>query len=274
DRIEVYGGSEQGLCLGIYDFLAALGFSWPGPGREDAPRPSPADSPRYPLSRPWANGPLAKDPVELKRLVLPTGKPPGNWEALLAWAIRNRFDALVLPLGFGNGPLAAFRGNERRVLEKLPRLCSDYGLTLEVGGWDLSLLVPRRYFMWNKELFRMEAGRRVRDHQFCPTNPGAIRLIQEEAARYFRARPGVGIFHLWPDHGAEGAWCSCPTCRAFSREEQNRIAVNAAADVLAGIRPGARLSYYEDSDIPSGINPRPNMFRLNQLTSCVTTLNR
>jgi hypothetical protein len=109
----------------------------------------------------------------------------------------------------------------------------------------------------------MEEGR-AGAYNFCPTSPESLAGIRAGAERYF-SRPGdVRIFHLWPDRGAEDRWCSCPSCRAFSRNEQNRIAVNAAADVLAEHRPDALVSCYEtagDDGDAGQVKPRPNMFR-------------
>ena len=45
DRVEILGDSSQGLCKGIYSFLAALGISWPAPGEEILP-PPPAKTPK------------------------------------------------------------------------------------------------------------------------------------------------------------------------------------------------------------------------------------
>jgi hypothetical protein len=120
-------------------------------------------------------------------------------------------------------------------------------------------------------------------HNFCPTNPKTIDLIKKRAAALFRstlaaadgapvkppAKPPAGavkaepvrVFHLWPDRGQESTWCSCPACRAFSPDEQNLIAANDAADALAGIDPGARLSYYESSEL-GGIKVRENLFAM------------
>ncbi|MDR1575636.1 MAG: hypothetical protein LBS37_06485, partial [Treponema sp.] len=74
------------------------------------------------------------------------------------------------------------------------------------------------------------------------------------------------VFHLWPDQGHEKTWCACPDCRAFSPLEQNRIAVNSAADVLADLDPRARLSYLEDPLETSAGRPA-----LRDNTFCVTT---
>jgi hypothetical protein len=144
--------------------------------------------------------------------------------------------------------------------ESFRSLAAQYALFLEAGGWALSLLVPRRYFFRRRECFRMEGGKRIREFNFCPTNPETIRILREEAGKFFRSHPEVRVFHLWPDQGYEKTWCACPSCRAFTPEEQNRIAVNAAADVLLGINPQARLSFYENSDEPGTIAARVNMF--------------
>ena len=111
----------------------------------------------------------------------------------------------------------------------------------------MSALVPRKYFILHRDFFRMEDGKRKKDHHFCPTNPGTIALAGREGEKLFRAAGDIKTFHLWPDEGAETAWCSCPTCRAFSVQEQNRIAVNTAADVLAKTNPGAIISFLENN---------------------------
>jgi hypothetical protein len=282
-RLEIYGDSGRGLCNGVYGFLAALGLEWPRPDQENLPptagspaggaaltaaAPAMADSTpaarpenpaAYPLKMAGDHQASERDPAKKRRLVIGREFPLKGREQALLWAVRNRIDALVLPLA---EPLT---GKGRRVRERLRALGEPYGLDLEYGGWDLSALLPRRYFLTRKELFRMEEGRRVRQHHFCPTNPDSMGIIKKEAGRLFREHPEAAIFHLWPDRGHEQTWCSCPTCRAFSREEQNRIAVNIAADVLAELQPGAKVSYYKNSDETGDIPPRPNMFPLARL---------
>jgi hypothetical protein len=111
----------------------------------------------------------------------------------------------------------------------------------------------------------MEEGKRKRKYNFCPTNPDTMRIIQSEGKKYFRAAGDISVFHLWPDKDA--VWCSCPTCRAFTPAEQNRIAVNAAADALASVTPGAFISYREDPGEGGDIPMRPNLFRIEQPAS-------
>jgi hypothetical protein len=155
-----------------------------------------------------------------------------------------------------------------RLLENLEK---NWGLIVERGGSDLSFLVPRRYFLLKRDLFRMEGGKRKGDHHFCPTSPDTIKLLQSRAAALLD-QPGFrhgGIYHLWPDRGAEHLWCACPACRAFSPREQIRLAVNTVAVVIAEKDPQAFVSCREqetkaDEQLPGGseLSLRSNVFTL------------
>ncbi|MDR1352248.1 MAG: DUF4838 domain-containing protein [Treponema sp.] len=270
DRIEICGASERGLCNGIYDFLAALGVSWPKPGQEILPKPRPDHPAEYPLRAASAYQSTAKDPGRLRRLVFTGETPLPRREEFLVWAARNRIDALVLP--FTEKPRFPFPvglgGKPGRARESLLGLAKQYALSVEIGGWGLGRMISRRLFI-KKDIFRMEGGKRIRNYNFCPTNPDTIALLRTEARKRFGEYPDTLVFHLWPDRNAEHLWCSCPSCRAFSREEQNRIAVNTAADVLTETSPEAKISYYENYENtgdpganPNEVSPRPNMFRL------------
>jgi hypothetical protein len=265
ERIEIYGDSPRGLCKGIYDFLSALGFAWPAPGREEppaAPEGSAGERVLYPLRDKGGYADSGPSQLERKRLLVPAETKFRAIEALIPWAARNRIDALIFSLGD-----RAFRSRRAGIR----KAAEAYAIIIERGGRDLSLLLPRRLFLFHRELFRMVSGKRVKDGHFCPTNPEAIRIVRAEAEKLFRAAGDTRIFHLWPEQGREEAWCSCPSCRAFSPAEQNRIAVNAAADALAAVNGKARLSYYEaDGEaeaVSPGLAPRPGLFRLSELPS-------
>jgi hypothetical protein len=189
-----------------------------------------------------------------KRFFLNAGTDVKEREALVAWAARNKYDALVFPV------------SEKKIWTQAKGRygIGKYAMLLE-ACLDVSSLLPRRLFLFNRELFRMEEGQRRSDIHFCPTNPKTSTRIGREAARLFANTGGMAepkIFHLLPEK--ENSWCSCPACRAFSRREQYLIAVNTAADALAGLFPGALLSYQEskaESEEPSGkITPRKNTF--------------
>ena len=194
-----------------------------------------------------------------KRLFLEKKTRTREQIEIIKWAASNGYDTMVFPLDEKLGT--------KNVLIKLAK---RYELNIEAGGHNLSLLLPRRLFTFNRDLFRMEQGKRKKQYHFCPTNPRTIALIAENAQIFFsRTMAQVTeprIFHLLPEKGFEHLWCACPACRAFSPAEQNIIAVNTAADVLAKLDPKARLSFYDFNTEPemeaAGVSPRTNMFKL------------
>jgi len=190
-----------------------------------------------------------------------------NNEAFARSVVQSQCGAVVLPLE------AFVSGQIRKKINPLKQILQEHKIALEAGGWELSNMVPRRYFFFNKDSFRMEGGKRIKDHNFCPTSLDAIRIIGQEGKKLFEAAAGIEVFHLWPDKDAETAWCSCPTCRAFTFEEQCRIAINAAADVLATINPGASVTYYEKPTETCNINLRKNIIILLSLSENVSMEN-
>jgi hypothetical protein len=260
ERVEIFGKSARGLCNGIYSFIAAMGVSWPAPGQEKLPRAGAGLS--CDSAGESSHSVEKKSPVVFCRRFMPAGKKGleamlNDCEAFAEWAGRNRYDALVIPL-------EAFV-SETQKLKQLEKFAGEYGIALEAGGHELSSLVPRKRFFLHKDYFRMEDGKREKDHHFCPTSPGAIHILGEEAIKLFRAAENIKVFHLWPDKGAETAWCFCPTCRAFTTQEQNRMGVNAAADVLAALNPDALITFYEKSIADSKIQMRKNTLKMEKL---------
>ena len=276
DRIEIFGESGRGLCNGIYCFLSALGISWPVPGQEKLPVRASGDSgvsskgqssgfylEHGSVYEPSKNDGSDSAGISLRRFV-PAGRKEikyilKNCEDFAAWAARRRYDTAVFPLAFFASE------SKKKKLNSLKKYLAEYGILLEAGGRDLSALVPRKYFFLHRDSFRMEEGRRKRAHHFCPTNPGTTRIIGIEGGKMFRAAEDVSLFHLWPDKGAEAAWCSCPTCRAFTPQEQYRIGVSAAADVLASINPGASITFLEKAGEDIKIPLRKNISSIEKL---------
>ena len=179
---------------------------------------------------------------------------------IVIWAAENNYNTLVFSL---NDKFFKRRNDRADYVKQIKR----YAFFIEAGGRDFSLLLPSRLFLFHRDLFRMELGKRKAKPHFCPTNPETTSRIIEQA-RYLFSRVMAGItaprvFHLLPDEGHENTWCACPACRAFTPAEQNLIAVNSAADALAGLDPDAWLSFPDfDADELKGIAPRGNMFRL------------
>jgi hypothetical protein len=275
NRVEISGKSDRGLCNGVFDFLTTLGFSWPAPDQEVLPPVHKVKPHEYLLKETYGYH-HAND--KRRRLLFERNHPSSTWKSLILWAVRNQIDTLVFSLYLrhllkgkrqpGMHPLVQLGHRIRdhyHFGKEVFDLAEQYALTIERGGWDLSLLVPRRYFWFNREIFRMDSGKRDRKNNFCPTSPDTLNLIRRRAEKIFRAYPETLVYHLWPDQGHESAWCSCPTCRAFTLEEQGRIAVNAAADVLARINPKGIISFYEHSSGRGDIAVRPNLVKISRL---------
>jgi len=200
---------------------------------------------------------------ERKRLFI--NKKTGAKERLniVKLAVENGCDALVFSLDdrlFKSGSMK----------QKYIKLAKQYSLSIEAGGRDFSLLLPRRLFMFHSDLFRMVKGKRKADHHFCPTNPRTTALVKERARVLFnRAMSKMTVprvFHLLPDKENENSWCACPACRAFTPAEQNIIAVNTAADALLNLDPDALIIYHD-----YGIEPEAEGIAARKNTLCQRT---
>jgi hypothetical protein len=271
ERLEITGASARGLCNGVFDFAANLGFRWQPPARGSVREELPsklrlhktARRVCWELTENYGYGDSARDVREWRRLVFDR-RSARKWEAWLHWAARSRIDALVLPLCLK--PSA-------RLYARIAAAAKKYGLAIEAGGRDLRLFVPRRLFLFHPALFRMTDGRRNKDANFCATSSETIAVLSKNAKKIFASRPSTTVFHLWTDvpaleggaKSASSAWCACPSCRAFTPDEQNRIAVNAAAKVLAAVNPAAFISFYEPSSDRNDIALRPNLFKVSRL---------
>ncbi|MDR0443383.1 MAG: hypothetical protein LBH44_08270 [Treponema sp.] len=213
---------------------------------------------------------------ERKRLFISVKTGAKERLELVKWAAENKYDALVFSLGDKCFSAGGFGGGS-----EYAKLAKQHNFIIEAGGRDFSLLLPKRLFLFHRDLFRMEHGKRKSNHHFCPTNPETTSRIKKRARHLFsRVMAGVTVprvFHLLPDEGHENTWCACPACRAFNYSEQNLITVNSAADALASIDPNARLSFFDyemepEAETgaepegrwfpPAGIEARENMFRL------------
>jgi len=178
---------------------------------------------------------------------------------IVKFAVENGCDAIVFSLDD-----SLFKSGSRNL--KYIKLAKQHSLFIEAGGCDFSLLLPRRLFMFHRDLFRMEEGKRKADHHFCPTNPKTTVIVTERArvlfARALREMSVPRVFHLLPDKENENSWCACPACRAFTPAEQNIIAVNTAADALAELDPDAVIVYHDYGTEPEaeGIAARENTF--------------
>ncbi|MCL2809243.1 MAG: DUF4838 domain-containing protein [Treponema sp.] len=196
--------------------------------------------------------------MERKRLFISKKTSAGEREKLIKLAVENECNTVVFSL---NDNFFSTKNS------KYIKLIKNYSLNVEAGGHDLPLLLPIKHFFFNRELFRMEQGRRKAAHHFCPTNPKTIEIISENAKKLLaftmQKVTTQRIFHLLPEEGYENTWCACPACRAFRPAEQYLIAVNTVADILSKLDPNALLTYVDFDSEPDAarVKPRKNLIR-------------
>lgn len=133
----------------------------------------------------------------------------------------------------------------RRIINRLEK----EGITVEYELHALEWLLPRGLFGEHPDYFRMNTeGARTPDLNCCPSSPGALDVISENAYRLAgMLRQTSERYFLWPDDAA-GSACGCEMCRGLNRSDQ-LLRIDAA--VLRGLRaydPDAKLSFLSYSD--------------------------
>ncbi|MDR2807685.1 MAG: hypothetical protein LBB43_01610 [Spirochaetaceae bacterium] len=269
DRVEIYGESRRGLCNGVFDFLANLGIQWDDPDKEILPKPQADRTGIYSVDSLSAYCPSSEHISRRRALVIKSKLSIKKQEKLLCWAVRNKIDTVIFSLYYAHKALRCKKNPLPFFFKKVIRLAEEYAFIIEWGGWDMPILIPRRYYLFKPDMFRMDQGKRIKDCNFCPSSPEAIALISKRAQKLLRIFPNVEVYHIWADQGHERNWCSCPSCRAFSIEEQNRIACITVSDVLSDVNPRAHLCYIETSNEQHNIELRPNMVKLTHFPSKV-----
>ncbi|HEY9077661.1 MAG TPA: DUF4838 domain-containing protein [Anaerolineaceae bacterium] len=257
NSIQIRGSSPRGLLFGVYAFLESLGCSWTSPGIAGE---------HYPKGEHFIipDGISVKPPAFAGRCLilghhafLEQGK---DW---IIWAARNRLNTIFIhtidgPLAFGAAPIRQW---ERKRGDLLP-LAHERGMTIELGGHGLSDLVPRRMFKNNPALFRMKAGKRTPDHNFCPSNAQVKTIFQQNVRRWIEKFPEADVYHIWADDIVGGGWCECSSCQGYSSSDQLLMAVNWVGEVLAEVKPGAQVSflaYHDTENPPEQVHPLPNV---------------
>lgn len=257
NQINITGDSARGLLFGVYHFLEALGCRWLAPGDLWTRLPQLTQ-----ITLP--ESPVREEPTFAGRCLI-----IGHYAFVLdlagwiTWAARNRYNTIFLHTianDIGGGAVPEWAWLSRR--DEALALLRERAMTIELGGHGLPALLPRTLFKSTPTAFREAAGKRVKQHNFCPSSPQAQAIVRANAQAYFRANPGIQVYHLWADDIPGGGWCSCQACAGLSTSDQLLLATNTVADALAEVEPTAELSFiaYLDTETPPAqIKPRPNV---------------
>lgn len=257
ERVALRGDGPRSLLYAVYSFLEALGCRWPAPGPEleRLARGTEFELPGEPVEE----GPALPG----RCLIIAHYIFMQQAEAWIVWAARNRLNTIFFhtiddPLPLGATPERQYY----REREAAIALARERGMTLEVGGHGLSALLPRENFERMPGAFRYHEGQRTPDYNLCPSDPGALATLRRSAQVYFEAHPEADVYHLWPDDLAEGGWCSCTQCTAYTPSDQALLATNAIAEVLEVVNPDAQISflaYHDTESMPRRVEPRHNV---------------
>jgi hypothetical protein len=94
---------------------------------------------------------------------------------------------------------------------------------------------------------------------FCYSNPEAMRLVAEHAARYFDQNPFIDLFAIYPPDGSQhGSQCQCEECSKHTMSEWYLAMLNHIDEALKSrpVRPKLMwISYNECSVPPQSIRP-------------------
>jgi hypothetical protein len=257
EQVALRGDNPRGLLYAVYSFLEALGCRWVAPGAEGERLPR---GTRFEL--PAA---LVREQAALPGRCLIVGHYAfmDAIEDWIVWAARSRLNTIFLhviegPLALGAAPAWQWQAHKARAVP----LARQRGMTIEHGGHGLAELLPRGRSRELPEAYRYHAGQRTPDHNFCPSSKEGMAIVRRNAEAYFRAHPEVDVYHLWPDDIPGGGWCACEGCRPYTSSEQALLAVNAVAEVLAEVKPAARiafLAYMDTEAVPVRVTPRENV---------------
>jgi len=87
-------------------------------------------------------------------------------------------------------------------------------------------------------------------------------VLKENVRGLFAQLPEITYFHVWADDLKGGGWCRCDKCTDLPPQDQNVMAMNAVAEVLADVNPDASLAllaYHDTAQVPD-VQPASNLF--------------
>ena len=247
-RIFIKGHTPRGALYGVYQLLEDMGCRWFYIGELGEVVPSATD-----IYLPCGERTQSASFRERSVLVA----YPSYYERFDEW-IDFLTKMRINNVGIYGQSLDWWKANRGRYLPML----EERHAILEFGGHIMPAFVPRDLFGAHPEYFRMnEEGQRADDHNFCP-NSDALELLKKNVRGHFEQLPEITYFHIWADDLKGGGWCHCPECEGLPPADQNLIAMNAMAGVLAEVNPRASLAllaYHDTAEVPS-LAPAPNLF--------------
>lgn len=249
NSIHISGGSPRGCLYGSYMFLHELGCRWPLPGSNYDVIPK--------LDKIiWTGSAIKSEPAMKFRGLMSTYMKPDSKEIVefIDYLAKNRFNFLFL---YG------YDLPSEEILKAMNEALKDRDMGLECGGHIMSKFLSRSLFKEHPEYFREEAGVRVPENNFCPSDltvPDIIAKNMVSDLDKVKDFDRLEVFHCWPEDLIAGGWCSCEKCKSFSGPDQALMMLNAVEERLPlGSCKIPYLAYHGTINPPQKILPNKNI---------------
>lgn len=140
---------------------------------------------------------------------------------------------------------------------------AEHGIDVEYELHAGASLLPRDRFDAAPAMYIMDRhGRRLHEHNWCPSSPEASRLVAANARELGRLlKPDTHRYFFWGDD-ARG-WCHCESCRSWTDADQELLAANTLAAALKAADPSATaafLCYANTLQCPREVAPADDVF--------------
>jgi hypothetical protein len=211
EGIALAGGGDRGTLYAAYEFLRSLGCRWLMPGDIGEVIPRRERLVLRPCDERFAPDYAVRGFMTVSAITPPGGEGwiPADMDALLDYAVRNRFNALW----WGGGATEEFEAHRGFGHEQTLNHSYD-------------ALVPDSLFAEHPDWFPLVAGKREPTHssgrpnQLCVSNPQMREHVAQQALEYFRTHPRAKAFAL-NANDEPACWCECEACKALDTQPVN-----------------------------------------------------
>ena len=242
----------RGTLYAVYDIFYDAGCRWYTPYAKDEYYPAVAEL--------GAEEKLCNPSFELRNFTYDGNKDVNRSEEIqvefvesIEWFAKIKANAFFIH--------GTHFGVDEKLMLNAARELKKRGMLIELGGHGVHHFVDQNLFETQPELFREAEGARVKDGNFCISNPDAVKMACDGAQRVFETyeETGIDTLHLWFEDSMSGSWCNCEKCRDKSPQEQQMFAINEIAKRVKTVAPTSKvdmLLYHDTLDLDK-INAKP-----------------
>jgi hypothetical protein len=242
-KVALIGKGSRGGLYAVYEFLEKfVGFRWPEPEREFAPK----------LSSLRLEFDHVHNPAFAYRGVSLVGGSCTDefCRQIIDWQAKNRLNWLQFSCETYD-----------QVRPKLIDSILDRGVPMKIGGHSRKYFYPaEKYFAVNPEHYALVKGSRTGDSQFCYSNHESVAAYADNIIAYLKSHPEIGVVALWPSDGY--GFCECERCKAAPTTDILLGYINDVSERIHAQLPLVKvefLSYIHYTVPPQTVKPLPHV---------------